>query len=685
MDSEYFLSSVKKLTEQNLTLAEMIGIAEALKAKGDADHAAQIYSLWIKFNPSDPLLHAALFNYAVLLSDSGRVDEARQALESAVALNPDFYPAYINLGSALERLGRSAEAIQQWTELANRLPQITGSNLNYKLTAMKQIGRVLEANKLNPNAEHVLRQSLDLDPNQQDVLQHYVALRVAQCEWPVIQPWEGAPRKTFMKGTGPLSMAVYTDDPMLQLAAGWKYCRNFIGYPDHDYRARHDTPERKAKKGRLRIGYVSSDLRHHAVGFIMAEVFGLHDKEKVEVFAYYCGIPHEDDMKARIRSTIENWVDITNLTDEQAAQKIMDDGIDILVDVNGYTKDARTKVFALHPAPIIVNWLGFPGSMGSPYHHYIIADDYIIPKEHELYFSEKVLRLPCYQPNDRNRIIAETPTREAMGLPENVTIFCSFNGVQKISRFTFDRWLAVLKRVPDSVLWLLDGGDDTTKRLRSYAEANGVAGERIITAGKMPNAEHLARYRLADLFLDNLPYGAHVTASDALWLGVPILTLSGRGFASRVCGSLVTAAGLPELVCKTPDEWVDRAVELGSDPSKIAKLKAKLEANRESCVLFDTANLVRHLEKLYEGMWKDFVKGNLPRPDLANLEEYLDIGCEFDHDANEMMLQPDYQSFYREYFTRRHHYNPIRPDTRLWTEADIATAEGKTTKKTAAA
>jgi hypothetical protein len=258
--------------------------------------------------------------------------------------------------------------------------------------------------------------------------------------------------------------------------------------------------------------------------------------------------------------------------------------------------------------------------------------------------------------------------------------------VQKISRFTFERWMSILTRVPDSVLWLLDGCEGTSKRLREHAERLGVAPERLIFAGKMNNPEHLARYPLADLFLDNLPYGAHVTASDALWMGVPILTFSGRGFASRVCGSLVRAAGLPEMICSSAEDYIERAVELGSDRSKIAKLKKKLAANRDSCVLFDTASLVKHLEKLYDTMWKEYVKGALPVADLSNLDIYLDIGCEHDHDASEMLQHPDYEGFYRGHLAARHRYSQIRTDPRLWTDADISASEGKIkTKKRSAA
>ncbi|HEX5377660.1 MAG TPA: FkbM family methyltransferase, partial [Phenylobacterium sp.] len=407
-----------------------------------------------------------------------------------------------------------------------------------------------------------------------------------------------------------------------------------------------------------------------------SEVFELHDRAQVEVFAYYCGVPSSDAVNARIKGAVEHWVDISGLTDDQAAARIAADGVDILVDVNGHTRSARTGVFARRPAPIQVNWLGYPGTMGSPYHQFMVADDWIVPPEFELYYSEKVLRLPCYQPNDRKRIVAaQRPTRAEAGLPDDALVFCCFNASHKITLFTFDRWMEILTRVEGSVLWLLASGEDTHARLLAHAERAGVAAERIIFAPKMQNALHLARYPLADLSLDSVPYGAHTTASDALWMGVPVLTLSGRSFASRVCGSLVRAAGLAELACVDPQDFVERAVALGSDRTAIAALKARLEANRGSCDLFNMEKLVASLEGLYRRMAEDHRLGALPRPDLSNLGDYLEVGTGLDHEGREMLARADYHDAYRQGLARRHDIRPIRSDRRVWTEADIAQAD----------
>ena len=454
---------------------------------------------------------------------------------------------------------------------------------------------------------------------------------------------------------------------MLHLALAAHYNRLDVGTPDG---AMDSWPRARERSGPLRIGYLSSDLREHAVGYLMTEVLGLHDRSQVEVYVYYCGIEAQDPLHENFKTTADHWVPISPLDDAAAARRIAEDGIQILVDLNGYTREARLKLVAMRPAPVIVNWLGYPGTMASPYHHYIVADDWIIPETHEGYYSEEVLRLPCYQPSNRNRTVSSPkPTRGDVGLPENAMVYCCFNGTHKIHRFTFDRWLMILAQVPGSVLWLLGGAEATTKRLRAYAGERGIAGERLVFADKLANPAHLARYDLADLFLDTTPYGAHTTASDALWAGVPVLTLSGRSFASRVCGSLVRAAGIGELVCTTAEEYVARAVAFGTDPASLRPFRERLRAGRESCVLFDMPLLVRQLEALYGRMWQAFEEKRLPRPDLSNLDVYLEVGSRVDHEDVEVQSIADYRAWWIARLAERHRFRPIAPDRRLIADA----------------
>jgi predicted O-linked N-acetylglucosamine transferase (SPINDLY family) len=676
MPDSTFQSAVERITAGAVALSDAIAIAHQLTAAGRSDLAVQVYKIWAQFNADHPMVYAIHFNRGVLNSDRGELDEAELALRAAITLNPDFPPAYVNLGGVLERKGLIGEAVMAWKIGAERLGAVTGDSLKYKIMTLKQIGRVLIDHQQPDAAESTLHDCLAIDPTQRDAASQYAALRLSQCRWPVAPPQGALERADFVRVIQPLSMAAYTDDPLLQLGAAWLYIKKDIpavppGRPDR----RHAPIELDGR--RLRIGYVSSDLRDHAIGYLMAELFELHDREKVEVFAYYCGIPSaESALTQRIQRAVEHWVDIRGLDDDAAAARIEADGIDILVDVNGLTKDARTGVFARRPAPVQVNWLGFPGSMGSPYHQYVIADDYIVPPSHEIYYSETVLRLDCYQANDRRRIVADArPSRAEAGLPEDAFVFCCFNGAQKITRFTFQRWMAILREVPGSVLWLLSSSGDTDERLRGYAELLGVARERLIFAPKLVNAHHMARYPLADLFLDTSPYGAHTTASDALWMGVPVLTLPGRSFAARVCGSLVTAAGLPELVCATPEDYVARAIALANDPALLKSYRDRLESGRDSCVLFDMDRLTSRLEGLYRHMAEAHQAGRTPQPDLRNLEEYLEAGVQFDPDQYEMLVASDYDGLYRETLRLRHLARPIAPDARLWTQAQIDEAD----------
>ena len=449
--------------------------------------------------------------------------------------------------------------------------------------ALQHIGRVMENSEQFAGAEEVLRQALELRPDKTEAGQHWISLRQRQCKWPTFLPSEHASPKQMLDAISPISLAAYADDPMFQLARAHMYNKTFVGRPESGPIG-PPAPRKKIGSGeRLRVGYVSSDLREHAVGFALCEVFELHDKSKVEIFAYYCGDPRSGDAThERIRAAVDQWCDIGRLSDLQAAQKIANDAIDILVDLNGYTKHARTKIFAYRPAPVIVNWCGYPGTMGSPYHHYLIADRHVIPPENEIFYSERVLRIPCNQPIDRKReISAFRPSRAQVGLPDNAFVYASLNGMQKLTANCFARWMTILKEVPDSVLWLLTGDAETNQRLRDAAAQRGVSAERILFAQKAANPHHLARIPLADLFLDTTPYGAHSTAADALTMGLPILTLRGRSFASRFCSSVIAAAGLGDLICSTPEEYVQRAIAFGRDRQSLIRYRDQLRLGRE--------------------------------------------------------------------------------------------------------
>lgn len=624
----------------HMPIGDLFREAELLEHAGGHERAVDLYKTWLALNPDDQHLHAAYFNYSVALAKAGDRAGAINALRECIRLKPDFYPPYVNLGRLLEDSGRDGAAIAQWLELVKGLPQVNGNAVRHKLLVLKQIGRVLEAAHHDSAAEEALQQSLDLKLEQPEVIQHWIALRQRQCKWPVIEGWDGVPARALLAGISPLSAAVMLDDPQFQLARACRYAREMVPVPElapFDFAQR----QREDRKRKLRIGYVSSDLREHAVGFGLAEMLELHDHERFEIHAYYCGIDRDDPTRARIRASVDHWLDIRTLSDDAAAQRIHADGIDILIDLNGYTRDARTGVFARRPAPVAVNWFGFPGTMGTPYHHYIIADPFLVPEGQEIHYSERVLRLPCYQPNDRKRPVSSRPSQRAEeGLPETGFVFCCLNGSQKITRAMFGLWMQILAAVPDSVLWLLDSTAATNARLRHLAGEHGIAPERLCFAPKRPNPEHLARYRLADLFLDTYPYGAHTTAADALWMGVPVVTVAGESFASRVCGDVVSAAGLPELVCQSGADYVARAVELARQPARLGELRRRLDIGRETSLLFDTPRLTRSLEALFAQMWADFQGGRLPMPRLPRSDVLLEIGTELNLEERTALPTP---------------------------------------------
>ena len=489
MDSASLLpTALAQSRERTLDPMGLLSAVGHLTAVGNIAGVIELYRAWLEHNADNAVCFAMYFNLGALLSQGGDSKGAHEALNNAIRINPNFLPPYINQGNVLERLGRVGEGIQQWYKVAELLPQISNENLNYKITAFKQIGRVLEQYQVDENAENALRHSLDLNANQPDVIQHWVSLRQRQCKWPVIAPWGQLTKEHLMKGISSLSLAAHTDDPLLQLANAVHYCKGQVGRPSRTYDAHHAKLLQQAHPRRRKIGYLSSDLREHAIGFLTAELYEVHDRANVEVFLYYCGHKVTDSTHQRIKASADHWIDLGGMSDEQAAERMLADGIEILVDINGYTHSARIKLIALRPAPVIVNWLGFPGTLGSTSHHYIIADDFIIPRESEIYYAEKVLKLPCYQPNDRKRVVADrTPTRAEVGLPEDAIIFCCFNGAHKITNFTWARWMTILKQVPNSVLWLLSSITATGERLKAHAAAAGIDPARIIFAPKARN------------------------------------------------------------------------------------------------------------------------------------------------------------------------------------------------------
>jgi predicted O-linked N-acetylglucosamine transferase (SPINDLY family) len=366
---------------------------------------------------------------------------------------------------------------------------------------------------------------------------------------------------------------------------------------------RVDAAARDASGRRLRIGYLSADLHEHPTSQLLVGALEHHDRARYEVHAYALDSDDGTAHRARLVAAFEHFHDVRALAHDALARQIAADGIDVLVDLQGYTAESRPQVAALRPAPVQVNYLGYPGTMGAAFVDFILADATLVPPGDEQWYGETVIRLPdTYQANDDRQAIAERAfARSELGLPEDGAVFASFNAHFKIERETFAAWMRILAAVPGSVLWLLGGPGEAA--LRAAADRSGIEPARIVFATRMRKPEHLARHRAADLFLDTYTYNAHTTASDALWAGLPVLTRPADGFAGRVAASLLRAIGLPELVAPDLDAYERTAVELARDPAALAALRAKLAAHRSSLPLFDTARFTRNLEAAFDEMW----------------------------------------------------------------------------------
>ncbi len=578
-------------------LPQVMEAASRLQAAGALDAAAMLYQAWVAATAS-PLRHVACFNWGAILGELRRPTEAETVYRMALGLAPNFAQARLNLGHQLEHQGREEEALAEWrTVYDNEAPESLGAEpQSLRLHAFNNAARLLEQLKRYDESEALMRRSLELDPRQSDVAQHYVHIRQKQCAWPVYQTFGDVTHNHLLMSTSLLGMLDESDDPALQLLTAQRFVLEKVAKvtepPLHKGRTR---------EGKIKIGYLSGDLHMHAVGLLTAELYELHDKSKFEVHAFSWSREDGTPLRARIKAAMDSYTSLHGVPDRRAAELIAEAGIDVLVDLQGLTSGARAGILAYRGAPIQVSYLGLPATSAIPGVDWILADRFVMPPESLPYHTEKPIYLPhSYQVSDRKRVASTPPTRTEAGLPEDGFVFCAFNNNHKMSEQVWRCWMRVLRQVPKSVLWLLADNPFAKANLTRVAVEEGIAPERLVFAGRAQPVDYLARFQLADLFLDTFPYNAGTTASDCLWMGTPILTRSGKTYISRMAGSLLTAVGLPDLITTTIEEYEQRAVQIGIQPARAASYKRYLAEHGHSSPLFDIPATVRDIEREFE-------------------------------------------------------------------------------------
>jgi predicted O-linked N-acetylglucosamine transferase (SPINDLY family) len=564
------------------------------------EEAALSYQKALALRPAQP---AVLNNLGNSLTEVNRFAEALAALDKAIAIKPDYADALNNRGKLLFGSLRYEEALTNYDRALFVNPD--------HVEALNNRGNVLKELKRHNDAVYDFEKALALQPNHRHAFGGLADAALKVCDWTRTGRISNELEQSVVADRSivpPLTLLGYSDDPKLQLECA-KTTIAFLVPPQPQaswtYHKRHE---------RVRIAYLSADFYRHATAFLMAGLIELHDRQEFEIYGLSYGPDDQSDMRKRLVGAFDHFHEVGAMADGEVARLVRSLEIDIAVDLKGLTRNCRPGMLASRPAPVQVSYLGYPGTMGAPFIDYVMADKIVLPLSQQASWMEKIVHLPhCYQVNDARRVIApETPTRRDAGLPESGFVFCSFNNNWKITAPVFTVWMRLLAAVPDSVLWLLGDNPAAIQNLRKEASARGVDPNRLVFADMIPLEQHLARHKLADLFLDTIPVNAHTTASDSLWAGLPVLTCQGVGFASRVAASLLNACDLGELATETLEDYEQMAVRLATDNSMLHQLRHKLEANKRHCRLFDTDAFRRNIEAAYRQMWDRFRQGQAP-------------------------------------------------------------------------
>ncbi len=540
----------------------------------------------------------------------GRLQSALENFQRALSLNPDDADALNNIGVAYQRLGQIDLATSKFRQAIAVRPKF--ADAHYNLGNIQNEVVTLDGLRLHESAQASYALALESDPNFEFLYGTWLHSKLKLCEWSdaEVQIAELERRvERSERATPPFPFLAVTNSSALQKRSAEIWARSKV-----ETGQQLPVITKYSKHKRIRIAYFSADFHNHPGSFLMAGMFEMHDRSKFELIAFSFGPVTGDQMQKRVSEAFDRFIDVRAMSDREIALLARDMEIDIAIDRKGYTKHSRPTIFSYRAAPVQVSYLAYPGTMGADFIDYLIADPIVIPEADRNHYSEKIAYLPnCYQVNDNKREIADKHySRAELGLPETGFVFCCFNNNYKILPKTFHSWMRILRHVDSSVLWLFETNATVAMNLRNEAERRGVSGSRLVFANRMKLSEHLARHRAADLFLDTLPYNAHTTASDALWAGLPVLTLQGETFAGRVAASLLSAIELPEMITRTPEEFEALAVELATNPDRLSMIRQKLMANRLTTPLFDCQRFTRDIEALFEAMYERYQRDLRP-------------------------------------------------------------------------
>lgn len=593
----------RSLAVEPRQLGTLNNLGGALRSKGRMADAIATFQRALAIEPTHPMV---LTNLGSALFETGEFREAAGCFARALEKDGRNPELYCWVGHLYRRLGRPMEAAEQFRHALRLSPGLQ--------KALESLGVVLDEAGDTAGALQALRAMEAVSPTLLlRVNRAHTALRAA--DWRDWVSDAAALAITELPPGAPADpgrlVALPTTPELLRKSAEQLVAQSIVRVasvlPAPPVAASAAATER-----RIRIGYLSPDFRYHAVGNIISELLELRDASRFEVFGYGWG--PADETRERIARACDRFLDVTEMSDRTVAERLRTDNIDIVVDLAGHTAYARPLIFAARPAPVQVSWLGYPGTTGAPYMDYLLADAYIVPDKAEKHFSESVVRLPdTYLPYDRKRLVGAPRSRLEYGLPADSIVLGCFGQIRKINPLTFDIWMEVLRDTPGAALWLASDHPPIIANLRLEAQSRGVSGDRIVFAQPLrDSAEHLARYRAMDLALDTFPYGSHSTAADALWAGCPLIAVAGDTFVSRVSGSVMRAAGFPDLVAGSLEDYRELIRALVADPARVADIRARIEAARDRCALFDTARFARALESAYLEMWARHERGERP-------------------------------------------------------------------------